>query len=219
MMEIQFFGHSCFRIKGKSIILITDPFDPATTGLKFPKTFADIITVSHPHPDHNFVAGVKGTKRRPQPFVVSAPGEYEIGGVGILGIPSFHDTQKGKERGKNTIFLINMEEIRLVHLGDLGEELSEEQVEKIGEIDILFIPVGGKYTIDSKKALGVVNALEPKVVIPMHYKLPHLSFDLAPVEDFLKLLGAEGINPLPKFIISKEKLPEERQVVVLDARS
>lgn len=218
-MEIQFLGHSCFRIKGREMILLTDPFEPSSTGLKFPKTFADIITVSHSHPDHNFFEGVKGTKRRPQPFVITGPGEYEIGGVGILGISSFHDEVGGKKRGKNTIYIINMDEIKLVHLGDLGHQLAEEQIEEINGVDVLFVPVGGKYTLDSQGAIEVVGKIEPRIVIPMHYKLPGLAFDLAPVEEFLKLAGGEEIKPLPKLLITKEKLPEEKEVVVLNARS
>lgn len=198
-MEIQFFGHSCFRVKGKEVILITDPFDPQSVGLKLPKTFADIITVSHQHPDHNNTSVVRGTTRRLKPFVVSGPGEYEIAGVSIFGISS----------GENTIYIINMDGLRLVHLGDLGHKLSEDQLEEINGCDVLFVPVGGGSTIDSQKAVEVVAQVEPRIIIP---------FDLAPVEDFLKLIGSEETKPLPKLIITKEKLPDERQVVVLNAR-
>lgn len=180
-MEIQFFGHSCFRVKGKEVILITDPFT---------KTFADIITVSYQHADHNNASVVGGTTRRPEPFVVSGPGEYEIAGVSIFGISS----------GENTIYIINMDGLRLVHLGDLGHKLTEDQLEEINGCDVLFVPV---------EAAEVVAQVEPKIIIPMHYKFP---------DNFLKLMGAEGVKPLSKLVISKEKLPEERQVVVLNAR-
>lgn len=198
-MEIQFFGHSCFRIKGKQVILITDPFDLQSVGLKFPQIFADIITVSRQHSDHNNVSAVSGTSRRPEPFVVTGPGEYEISGVSIFGIPS----------GKNTIYIIDVDDLRLVHLGDLGHKLTETQLEEINGVDVLFVPVGGGDALDSQKAVEVVTQVEPKIVIPMH----------SPIEDFLKLIGAEETKPVQKLVISKEKLPEERQVVVLDARN
>lgn len=217
-MEIQFLGHSCFRIKGKKAILITDPFNPENVGLKFPKTTADIITISHNHGDHNNFLAIGTGTNRPEPFVVNGPGEYEISGVSILGIPSFHDDSSGSQRGKNTIYAINIDDISLVHLGDLGHKLTDEQVGEINGTDILFVPVGGIYTLDAAKAVEVVAQVEPKIVIPMHYRLPGLTFELAPVEKFLKQMMAEEIKPLDKLFILKDKLPEEKQVVVLNAR-
>lgn len=217
-MEIQFLGQSCFRIKGKNTILLTDPFNPEFVGLKFPKTSADIVTVSHLHEDHNNIAAVSGTTKSPAAFVINEPGEYEIAGVSIFGLPSFHDNNQGSKRGRNTIFIIDMDGLRLVHLGDLGHKLDDHQLEEINGADLLFIPTGGEFTIDARIAAEVVAQVGPKIVIPMHCYLPGLKFKLAPVDDFLKEMGAMEIHPVDKLILSKDKLPEEKEVVVLNAR-
>ena len=210
-------GHSCFRFKGKQVILVTDPYDPSI-GFKLRKVTAEIVTISHNHYDHNNTSAVLGTPQRKKPFVIAGPGEYEIADVFILGLVSFHDRSRGKERGKNTIYIIKMDDIRLVHLGDLGVELNDKQLEEINGADILFVPVGGTYTLNAKEAAAVVAQVEPKIVIPMHYRLPGLKIDLAPVDEFLTEMGIQGLKRVPKLIISKEKLPEERETVVLDAR-
>src|SRR3989338_9583763 len=144
------------------------------------------------------------------------PGEYEIAGVVITGIKSFNDNSEGSERGSNTIFHMLFDNLNIVHLGDLGQvKLTEEQVAQIGETDILLIPVGSVYTIDAKAASDIISQLEPKIIIPMHYKTEGLKFELEPIDNFLKEMGAEGALPQPKLSITKEKLPEEPQVVVL----
>ena len=196
---------------------MTDPYDPSI-GLKAIKATADIITVSHDHYDHNNTSAVKGTKRRKEPFIVAGPGEYEISGVSIFGLSSFHDQKGGKERGRNTIYFINLDDLKLVHLGDLGHKLNDEQLEEINSPDLLFIPVGGTYTLDASLAVEVIGQIDPKIVIPMHYQLPGLTIKLAPVDDFLKEMGVEKIKPVAKLVISKDKLPEEREVVVLNVR-
>lgn len=221
-MDIYPLGHSSFRIKGKGATVVTDPFDSGAVGLKFPKLeAADIITISHDHPDHNASSAVLekiGTDAKP--FIVDGPGEYEIKEVTILGIPSFHDGKSGEERGKNTIYVFTVDGLRLCHLGDLGHKLTDEQVEEIGSVDILFIPVGGHFTIDAKVAAEVVAQIEPTIVIPMHYQRAGLSKDfaevLAPVGQFLKEMGAEAIVPESKYSTSKDKLPETTTVVVLE---
>lgn len=218
-MEIKFFGHSCFQIKGKKTTVITDPFDPAFVGLKIPRLSAEIVTISHDHPDHNNFSAVSGTSRRKEPFVVDGPGEYEIDEVKIFGISSFHDGQQGKDRGKNTIYTIEMEGLRVVHLGDLGHKLTEEQVEELGMTDILLVPVGGTYTLGPEEAVEVVSQLSPSIIIPMHYRLPKLKFELLPPDDFLKALGVEKVSPLPKLTIKGENLPEEKEVVILNVRN
>lgn len=217
-MEIQYLGHSCFRIKGKDAILLTDPYSPQI-GLKLAKTSADIVTISHQHYDHDNSAVVIGTTKRQNPFIISGPGEYEISGVFVYGLASFHDQVKGTKRGTNTIYIINIDGIKLAHLGDLGHRLTDEQLEEVNGVDILFVPVGGKYTIDAQQAVEVVGQIEPRIVIPMHYKVSGLKIDIAPVEEFLKDMGVEETKPQDKLIITKEKLPEEREVVVLNARS
>lgn len=213
-MEIWHIGHSCFKIKGKGITLITDPFDPEMVGLKFPQIEADIVTISHNHEDHNRAGLIEGS-----PVVIFGPGEYEVKGVKIIGIQSFHDNKNGEERGKNTVFQINIDGISLVHLGDLGQKLATEKIEKIQDPDVLFLPVGGNYTIDPKQAVEVLAQFEPAIVIPMHYldeKAKNSGIEgLLPVSQFLKILGKEKLNPLPKLTISKEKIPQEREIIVL----
>ncbi|MBI4029181.1 MAG: MBL fold metallo-hydrolase [Candidatus Blackburnbacteria bacterium] len=211
-MDIAWLGHSSFRIKGKSASIVTDPFDPSV-GLKFPKVEADIVTVSHAHQDHNRADLVGGS-----PKVVSGPGEYEIKEVSIFGIPTYHDLKNGQERGSNTVYTISMDGMHLCHLGDLGHKLTQDQLGEIGNIDILFVPVGGVYTIDAQLAVEVVTAIEPKVIIPMHYKLPGLKYELAGVEDFIKETGMEPAR-VDKYSVTPDKLPEERQLVVLEIKN
>lgn len=218
-MEIKFLGQSCFQIKGKKVTIVTDPFDPEAVGLKLPRLSAEIVTVSHHHSDHNNFSAISGTPQKSQPFVVDGPGEYEISEVRIIGITSFHDKQQGKNRGKNTIYNIELEGLRITHLGDLGHKLTEEQIEEIGSTDILLIPVGGTYTLGPEEAAEVVSQLSPSIIIPMHYQLPGLKIELLPPEKFLKVLGLENISPLPKLVIKGENLPEEKEVVILNARS
>lgn len=215
-MDIYWYGQACFKIKGKNAAVIIDPFSPEFTGLKLPKDLqADMVLTSHEHEDHNFSSPVVSAQGS-RPMVFSRPGEYEVAGVVVTGINSFHDNSEGSERGANTIFHILFDGLDIVHLGDLGQtKLTEEQVAQIGQTDILLIPVGSVYTIDAKVASEIVAQLEPKIIIPMHYKIDGLKFDLEGVENFLKEMGAEGVVPVPKLSITKEKLPEEPQVVVL----
>lgn len=216
-MDIQYFGYSYFRVKGKDIVWASDPFSPSS-GRKAPKIASDIITVSHDHQDHNDVAQISEAVSKPQPFIVDGPGEYEISGVSVLGISSFHDRVSGKERGLNTIYIVTLDGMRLVHLGDLGCQLSDEQIEEINGVDVLFVPVGGTYTLNAKEAVEIINQVEPKIIIPMHYKLPGIPFALAPVDDFLSQMGATTTEKLDKLNINREKLPEEKKVVLLNAR-
>lgn len=209
-MDIIHLGHSSFRIKGKNAALVTDPFSLSDTGLKFPKAEADIITVSHQHPDHNAVENIGGG-----PIVFTGAGEYEVKGIKITGIASFHDSLNGAERGRNTIFKMSVDGVSLVHLGDLGEKLTQKQIDQIEEVDILMIPVGGKYTVDGKTAVEIINQIQPKIVIPMHYSVPGLKFELSSVDGFLKEMGKEA-EKLPKLTISKDKLPEEMKIVILE---
>lgn len=215
-MEIYPLGHSSFRIKGKTITVVTDPFDAAMVGLKYPKLDSvDVVTISHDHADHNVVANITG-----MPFVINGPGEYEIKGVTVVGVPTFHDDKNGAERGANTVYKINIDGINVCHLGDLGHKLSDEGLNQVGSVDILLIPVGGTYTVDAKTAGEVVAQLEPLIVIPMHYQRPGMNPELAgnlePVTNFLKEMGAEGLAPQPKLVMSKDKLPETTTVVVLE---
>ncbi len=215
-MEIYPLGHASFRIKGKNATVVTDPFDQAVLGMKYPKLEGvDVVTVSHGHGDHNAVGNIPGL-----PFLVSGPGEYEIKGVTIVGVATFHDDKEGAERGKNTVYKITVDNIRICHLGDLGHKLTDAQLDAIGDVDILLVPVGGFYTIDPVIASQVVLQIEPLIVVPMHYLRPGLPEEtfgkLATVDKFLKEMGAEGTASQPKLVTSFEKLPEARTVVVLE---
>lgn len=215
-MEISFLGQSSFKIKTKKVTIVTDPYDPLI-GIKMPKVSADIITVSHQHHDHNFIEAVSGTPDRPQPFIAAGPGEYEISDVFIRGIASYHDVNK---KAKNTVYLIMTDGLELCHLGDLGRDLTEKQLEIVNQVDVLFIPAGGVYTITPEKAAQVVNQIEPKIVIPMHYQLPGLNLNLAPVDKFLAELGTGRKKEEDKLTIRADLLPEgERQVIVLKKRN
>lgn len=224
-MDIYWYGQACFKIKGKTATVVIDPFDPDFTGLKLPKDLsADVVLSTHDHQDHNNIQVVVSSSGG-QPLVFKDPGEYEVAGVVITAVSSFHDNSGGSERGSNTIFNLFMDGLDIVHLGDLGQSrLTEEQIAQIGQADILLIPVGSVYTINAKAASDIVSQLEPKIIIPMHYKpsLPSgdgkiegLKFELEPVDNFLKEMGAETVSPQPKLSISKDRLPEEPQVVVL----
>jgi len=217
MAKIYWAGQSCFQIdvsnsRDHSAEIVIDPFDEET-GLKLPNLSADILLVTHDHHDHNNVSGVKGT-----PFLVSGPGEYEVKEVFIQGIPSFHDDKEGKERGKNTIYVIEAEDMRFCHLGDLGQkQLTDEQLEKIDAVDVLMIPVGGEYTIDSSEAQKIIGQIEPKIVIPMHYSLPKLKMKLDDVSKFLKTMGKPSVAPQDKLLVKESTMPKEgaMEIVVL----
>lgn len=213
-MEISYLGLSAFKIRGRQAVLITDPYN-ASIGFKFPKVEADIITVSHDHFDHNATSAVGGS-----PFIVAGPGEYDIKGIRILGIPTTHDVDGGTVRGKNTIYQIIMDNLVLVHCGDLGHKLTTEQIEEVGNPDVLFVPVGGDVTIDSHTAAELVTTLEPRIVVPMHYNYSNLSQEffgrLAPVSNFLKEMGKEGVKSISKLSITKDKLPQETEIILLE---
>lgn len=216
-MEISYHGHSTFKVKGKSGVVITDPYGDYV-GLTLPSMSADIVTVSHDHKDHSAVEKIKATARRDKPFVIDHAGEYEIGDISIFGTKTYHDTSNGSERGENTVFTIMMDDLTVCHLGDLGHELSAEQISDIGSVDILLCPVGGAFTIDPVVATKVIRSLEPSIAIPMHYKTSFHNADvfgeMKELEDFLKAYGTETA-PIEKLKIEKARLPEETQLVVL----
>ncbi|MEK7791433.1 MAG: MBL fold metallo-hydrolase, partial [Deltaproteobacteria bacterium] len=169
-MVITWYGQACFKIQSGERTLVLDPF-AKSIGLTPPGISADVVFVTHEHSDHSNVKSIKGDF-----FLINGPGEYEVKGVKATGILSFHDNEKGVKRGLNTLYLIEVEGIRILHCGDLGQDqLENSQLEEIGEVDILMIPVGGFFTIDAKAAVGIVNQVEPKIVIPMHYKVANLT--------------------------------------------
>lgn len=216
-MEITYLGHACFKLKSKkSGMVITDPYAPST-GPTLSKPTADIVTLSHSHADHSAreqISGIAGTP----PLVIDTAGDYEIKGISLFGISSYHDNQYGALRGPNIIFNIIIDGISVCHLGDLGQEsLTSEQVARIGEVDVLLCPVGGYSSLDAKAAIGVLNQLEPKVFVPMHYRTPahnpDLFSQLAPLESFTNEYGIAP-TPIKKLDINKDRLGEETEVVV-----
>lgn len=216
-MEITYLGHSSFKLRGKTGTVVTDPYDPYV-GFTMPTASADVVTVSHQHKDHNNVSAVSGTARRKNPFIVEKPGEYEVGGISVFGVPSFHDTNGGVERGANTIFTIMLDGLKVCHLGDLGHELSVEQRGQIGDIDVLLCPVGGAFTIDAQLAAKTIKLLEPSIAIPMHYKTKQhdekVFGDVTDLQTFLEAYGAES-KPEAKLNVETGRLPEELEIVTL----
>lgn len=209
-MDIQWFGHSCFRLRTRGATVITDPCGPET-GYEIPHMRADIVTLSHEHEDHNYCRLVTG-----EPRIIRRPGEYEIKGVFIIGIPTYHDRKKGQERGKNTIFTFEMDGLRICHLGDLGHVPSQEQIEELSGVSVLLIPVGGGSTVNAAQAAEVVSLLEPNIVIPMHYFTKDLTMKLDPVSKFLAEMGQEGVKPQEMLQVQAGNLPEETQIVLLE---
>ena len=211
-MEISWLGHSCFHLRGKNVTLITDPFSPQL-GHSLGKISAPIVTISHNHPGHNYAVGVGGNPR-----VVRGPGEYEISDVLITGVASYHDDKHGQNLGRNTIYIIHMDELVICHLGDLGHILQEEQLEEVADADLLLVPIGGQHTINATQAAEVISQVEPHIVIPMHYS-PTIGDAANPLDKFCREMGIEAINPQPKLSITRSSLPAEAQVVILSIRS
>jgi len=216
-MEITSLGQSSFKLKGNSGTVVTDPFD-GYIGFNMPCASADIVTVSHDHKDHNNLKSVNGTARRKEPFIVNHPGEYEVEGISVFGVQTAHDDNGGVERGDNTVYSILIDDIKICHLGDLGHQLTQEQIAEIGSVDVLLCPVGGVFTIDPKQAVKTIQALEPSYVVPMHFKTAkhdqNVFGELSTLEDFLKEYGAE-VAPEAKLTVTKERLPEETELFVL----
>jgi len=210
-MEITWLGHSCFRLKGKGATVVTDPFDD-TSGYHLGKITADIVTISHDHSQHSFASGIGG-----DPRVLRGPGEYEIAGVFTYGIRTFYDSENGLKRGKNTIYLMAIDDIKVCHLGNLAHLPSTSLVEEISDTDILLLPIGGGLTIAASVAAEVVNLVQPRIAIPMHYKTGAGTI-ASSLDKFLNEMGLKEVSPLPKLTINKSALPLETQVTVLDFR-
>lgn len=216
-ISIQYFGLSCFKITVKTptaeVSLVTDPYDPSR-GAKLPRNLAaQIVTVSHDHLSHNFVEGVGGG-----PLVVRGPGEFEVGSVFVYGIRSGHGTKEGVKEGPNTIYRIETREMVLAHLGDLGRPLTDKEIELLENIDVLFVPVGNAgVSVGAKEAVAIVNQLEPRIVIPMHFRMPDFKETLEPVEKFIKELGIKA-ETVDKLKLTKKDLPQEETKVFIMTR-
>lgn len=211
-MEIVWLGHSSFRIRAREATVITDPCPPST-GYTIGKPTADVVSLSHAHDDHTYLKAVAG-----KPIVIDSPGEYEISGAFLTAIPTYHDGEKGGERGKNLVFVIEMEGIKICHLGDLGHVPTADQAEGMTGADVLMIPVGGDSTIDGAKAAEIVPTLDARIIIPMHYKTPVTKGDLESADRFLKEMQSTAVQAQPKLSLSYNTVPSDTQVILLDYR-
>jgi len=208
-MDIKWLGHSCFLIKGKDMTVMTDPCHP-DTGYRLSESVAQIVTVSHLHPGHSYTEAIGGSPR-----LIKSPGEYEIGGTFITGVAVFHDGNKGATLGTNTIYVIEMDDVTLCHLGDLGHPLGPQSIEEIGDIDVLFVPAGEGSTVSVEAAVEIVRQLGPSVVVPMHYKTEWSTGDLSSVDKFLEKMRVKEVDERPGLSVTSSTLPAGTQVVVL----
>ena len=192
--------------------MVTDPYPPSL-GPKLPRLEADLVTISHQHENHSYAQTVVR-----DPYVISGPGEYEVAGVTVTGLPTFHDDRRGEVHGRNTVYVIELDDVRVCHLGDLGHALTDEQLETIANVDVLLVPVGGGKTLDAARGAEVVRQLEPRLVVPMHYSLPAVKTELEPVERFLKEMGVAEAEPQTRLSVQSSSGEAETRVVVLEPR-
>lgn len=213
-MKIRYLGHSCFEFtESTGTTIVTDPY--GDIGYNMPKTRADAVTVSHSHFDHNNVKAVDGN-----PVIFDREGQYEIGGVDLTAIKSYHDDENGKQRGENLIFKFRMDGVEVCHLGDLGEECSSSLIEALLPIHVLLIPVGGNYTIDAQQAKEYVDRIMPSYVIPMHYKTKGLDIDVEKPDDFIDLFEEEDVEELEgsELELFRDDITEEQTKLILMER-
>ena len=211
-LDITWYGYSCFRIRERGLAIVTDPYSKAI-GLAMPRLRADVVTVSHAHEGHSNARVLRG-----HPQLLQGPGEYEIGGVFVTGVPTFHDDEAGSKRGRNTAFLFDLSGVTVCHLGDLGHVLTQAQVEALDGVNVLLIPAGGGSTLSVSDAAEVVSQIEPNIVIPMHYRTPGLTRDLAPISRFLKAMGITRPAAQDGLKVSANTLPQVQQIVVLNLK-
>ncbi|MBN1399455.1 MAG: MBL fold metallo-hydrolase [Anaerolineae bacterium] len=208
-MEIAWYGHSCFRIGERGRFAVTDPYPPEL-GLELPRLSTNLVTVSHAHDNHSYVRALRGS-----PYVISGPGEYEVGGIFVLGVATYHDAKEGKELGKNTAYLIEIDDLTVCHLGDLGHLPSQEQLEQLNDVDVLLVPVGGRTALTGAKAAEVVNLIEPRIVIPMHYRIRGSNAKLDGPQRFFKELAVDAPEPMDMLKFDMSELPDTTRVVLL----
>ena len=210
-MDVTWLGHGCFRLRGRSAAVVTDPYPPSI-GLKLQRLDADLVTISHEHENHNYTQAVKGA------YEIRGPGEYEVAGVSVIGLPSFHDAEKGARHGRNTVYLIEIDDLRVCHLGDLGHKLDDVEAEAVTSADVLLVPVGGNTALNASLAAEIVRHLEPRFVVPMHFAIPGLKITLDPIERFLKEMGLTSAEPQPKLSVQKGSGEYDTKVVVLEPK-
>jgi L-ascorbate metabolism protein UlaG (beta-lactamase superfamily) len=210
-LDVTWLGHGCFRLRGRGAAVVTDPYPPSI-GLKLSRLDANLVTVSHEHDNHNYTQIVRDA------YEIRGPGEYEVAGVSVIGIPSFHDAEKGAKHGRNTIYLIEIDDVRVCHLGDLGGVLDDAEAELISAPDVLLVPVGGRTVINAAQAAQIVRQLEPRYVIPMHYAIPGLKLELDPLDRFLKEMAVAAAEPQPKLSVQASSGEYETKTVVLEPK-
>lgn len=211
-MEINWHGLSCFRLTERGMAsVVTDPFDHKVSGFEPLKLRGEIVTVSHDAAGHNFISAVKGRNR-----VITGPGEFEIGGVFITGVQTNHQTKNSSNELRNTLYVYDYDGITVAHLGDIQKVPSQTEVENLGGVNVVLVPVGGGGSLNAAKAAEIVSLLEPGIVIPMHYQLPESSLELSPLSRFLKEMGVGEIEPVPSLKVTRSSVPPEARVVVLD---
>ena len=211
-MEITWYGRSCFRLRGRGASVVTDPFSPEM-GYRLPRMSASLVTVSNDDEEHNYTRIV-----RDRPYLIQGPGEYEVGGIFVIGVRTYPEDKRGAENGKNTAYLIEFEEMAICHLGDLGHLPTQEQIEELDGIDILMIPVGGRDVLTSARAAEVVSMLEPRLVIPMRYRIPDMDREMATVTRFLGEMNAKDVQPQENLRVTVSQLPSETGVALLTPR-
>jgi L-ascorbate metabolism protein UlaG (beta-lactamase superfamily) len=211
-MEIKWYGLSCFRLSERGMAsVITDPYDHKVAGLEALKLRGEIVTVSHDAPGHNYVSAVKGHNR-----VITGPGEFEIGGVFITGVQTNHISKGSPKERRNTLYVFDYDGITVAHLGDIQKVPSQTDIENLGGVNVVLVPVGGGGSLNAAKAAEIVSLLEPGIVIPMHYQLPESNLELSPLSRFLKEMGVGNIEPVPSLKVTGSSVPTESHVVVLD---
>jgi L-ascorbate metabolism protein UlaG (beta-lactamase superfamily) len=212
-MEITWFGHSCFRIAERGLAtVVTDPYDSLTVGYEALKLKADIVTVSHQSPGHNYIQAVKI-----EPYVITGPGEYEVGSVFITGVQTNGHVKHEVDESLNTLYVFDFNGLTVAHLGDINRVPSQTEVEALGNVHVVLVPVGGGGGLNAGKAAEVISLLEPNIVIPMHYATPASKAELEPLSKFLKEMGLKDIDKVPSLkVTSISSLPEEMRVYVLD---
>jgi len=208
-MEIKFYGQACFSITEAGATVITDPFQPEI-GLKLPKLKADAITVSHDAPAHNNVEAIEGDAK-----LFSWPGEYETKNIHFKLIHSFHNQKEDAEQLENNVTVIHWGGISLCHLGAQGTKLTPEQLEQVGEVDILFVPVGGKGSLEPKKAKELIEQIEPRIIIPMCYNTEGSKLGLGELDAFLSVMGTKIEEPLESLKVKRSEFPEDNSKLVI----
>ncbi|MDP2975149.1 MAG: MBL fold metallo-hydrolase [Anaerolineales bacterium] len=211
-MEITWYGHSCFRLTEKKMAtVVTDPFDAESVGYEPLKLKADIVTVSHDAAGHNYLQAVKGYSR-----AITGPGEFEIGGVFITGVQTDGHGKKVSEQPSNTLYVFDYDGLTVAHMGNLRQVPTQAEVEALGTVNIVLVPVGGSSGLNAAKAAEVISLLEPNIVIPMHYHTPQVKVPLDQLDKFMKEMGLHEAETMPNLKVSKSSLPDETKVVVLE---